>query len=78
MFTTPSKPLPEPSVIDNTHCTCGAVEEEDDEKVTYIAVGVSCGVLLGLGVGVIPTVLVVVVVKKINTSHYGKGQLQCV
>ena len=68
MFTTPSEPPseppPEPNVIDNTHCTCGAVDEEDDEKVTYIAVGVSCGVLLGLVVGIMATVLVVVVRKK--------------
>ena len=50
------------------------MDEEDDEKVTYIAVGVSCGVLLGLVVGIIATVLVVVVVKKMNTSHCDKGQ----
>ena len=43
-----------------TGCTCGV---EDDEKVTYIAVGVSCGVLV---VGMMATVLVVVVRKKIH------------
>ena len=52
------------------------MDVEDDEKVTHIhvAVGVSCGVLLGLVVGIIATVLVVVVKKKMNTSHCDKGQ----
>ena len=74
MFTTPSETLPEPNinVIDNTHCTCGAVDKEDDENVIYIAVGVSCGVLLGLVVGIIATVLVVVLKKKI---HQIKGRV---
>ena len=76
MFTTPSELPPETSATD-THCTCGAVDEEDDEKVTYIAVGVSCGVLLGLVVGVIATVLVVVM-KKMNTSQCDKGHLHAV
>ena len=61
-----------------THCTGCTCCVEDDEKVTYIAVGVSCGVLLGLVVGMMATVLVVVVMKKMHTSHCDKGQWQCV